>query len=42
LIDACLPVELKTLLRGTEVKTVREMGWQKLDNGKLLKSAQPI
>ena len=39
LIDACLPVELKTLLEGTEVKTARDMGWQRLDNGQLLSKA---
>lgn len=39
LIDACLPVELKTLLEGTEVKTTRDMGWQRLNNGDLLKEA---
>jgi hypothetical protein len=39
LIDACLPVELKALLEGTEVKTARDMGWQGLDNGQLLKRA---
>ena len=39
LIDACLPVELKTLLEGTEVKTARDMGWQQLDNGQLLNKA---
>lgn len=39
LIDACLPIELKTLLEGTEVKTPRDMGWQQLDNGQLLKKA---
>jgi len=39
LIDACLPVELKSLLEGTEVKTARDMGWQRLDNGSLLKAA---
>jgi predicted nuclease of predicted toxin-antitoxin system len=40
LIDACLPVELKTLLEGAEVKTARDMGWQRLDNGQLLKKAE--
>lgn len=39
LIDACLPVELKSLLRGEEVRTAREMGWQRLDNGQLLAKA---
>ncbi len=39
LIDACLPVELKNLLEGTEVKTARDMGWQRLDNGQLLNKA---
>jgi predicted nuclease of predicted toxin-antitoxin system len=39
LIDACLPVELKTLLEGTEVQTARDMGWQRLDNGQLLNKA---
>ncbi len=39
LIDACLPVELKNLLEGTEVKTARDMGWQRLDNGQLLSKA---
>jgi predicted nuclease of predicted toxin-antitoxin system len=39
LIDACLPVELKTLLEGTEVKSARDMGWQRLDNGHLLSKA---
>ncbi len=39
MIDACLPVDLKPLLRGTEVKTARDMGWQQLDNGELLEKA---
>ncbi len=39
LIDTCLPVELKTLLEGTEVKMARDMGWQRLDNGQLLSKA---
>ena len=39
LIGACLPVELKILLEGTEVKTARDMGWRGLDNGQLLKKA---
>ena len=39
LIDACLPVELKALLEGSEVKTAREMNWQQLDNGELLEKA---
>jgi hypothetical protein len=39
LIDACLPVELKGLLEATEVKTARDMDWQRLDNGQLLSKA---
>ena len=39
LIDACLPVELKGFLEGREVKTARDMGWQRLDNGRLLSKA---
>jgi hypothetical protein len=39
LIEAYLPVELKTLLEGTEIKTARDMGWQRLDNGQLLNKA---
>jgi predicted nuclease of predicted toxin-antitoxin system len=42
LIDACLPVELKTLLEGSEVKTAREIGWQQLDNGELLEKASGL
>lgn len=39
LIDACLPVDLRPLLQGAEVRTAREMGWQRLDNGQLLVKA---
>lgn len=40
LIDACLPVQLKRHLAGHDVKTAREMGWQKEKNGDLLRLAQ--
>jgi len=39
LIDACLPVQLKDHLPVPEVKTAREMGWQKKSNGELLELA---
>lgn len=40
LIDACLPVELKDHFLQFDVMTAREMGWQHLKNGELLKAAE--
>lgn len=40
LIDACLPVQLKTHLAAREVRTARELGWQLKKNGDLLAAAQ--
>ena len=37
LIDESLPIELKDALAGFDVSTVKEMGWQGLKNGELLK-----
>lgn len=39
LLDECLPVRLKNLLKEYEVFSVSEMGWRSLKNGKLLKTA---
>jgi predicted nuclease of predicted toxin-antitoxin system len=40
LIDACLPVQLKQQLPFSEVKTARDLGWQRKKNGELLELAQ--
>lgn len=37
LLDECLPVELAANLPGHSVKTVRQMGWLGIQNGRLLK-----
>ena len=39
LIDECLPKRLRKLLDEFEVRTVSEMGWRSLKNGKLLEAA---
>jgi hypothetical protein len=39
LLDECLPVRIKNLLKEFEVRSVSEMGWRSLKNGKLLKAA---
>ena len=36
LLDECLPRQLKQILVGHEVRTVREMGWGSTQNGALL------
>jgi predicted nuclease of predicted toxin-antitoxin system len=41
LLDECLPVRLGRLLIGHEVRTVRQMNWLGLSNGKLLVAADP-
>ena len=40
LLDENLPIALKDLLGGQEVRTVRDMGWLGLSNGNLLDAAQ--
>lgn len=37
LLDECLPVELAENLPGHTVRTVRQMGWLGVQNGRLLK-----
>lgn len=37
LLDECLPLELAAHLPGHEVRTVRDMGWLGIQNGRLLK-----
>ncbi len=39
LLDECLPVRLKKLLKEFDVFSVSEMGWKSLENGNLLKAA---
>lgn len=39
LLDECLPVRLKNLLKEYEVFSVSEMGWRSLKNGELLRAA---
>jgi predicted nuclease of predicted toxin-antitoxin system len=39
LLDECIPVRLKQHLTAYEVRTVSEMGWTSLKNGKLMKVA---
>lgn len=36
LLDECLPRKLKNALPGHDVKTVPDMGWASIKNGKLL------
>ena len=36
LLDHCVPVDLKPHIRGREVISVRDRGWQELDDGRLL------
>jgi len=40
LLDECLPRKLAGLLIGHEVRTVPEMGWASIENGKLLALAE--
>lgn len=39
LLDECLPIRLKYLLKEYDVFSVSEMGWRSLKNGKLLRAA---
>ena len=41
LFDHCVPRPLRRHLPGHEVVTARAMGWDKLENGKLLTAAEP-
>ncbi|HEY8666711.1 MAG TPA: DUF5615 family PIN-like protein [Tepidisphaeraceae bacterium] len=41
LLDECLPKRLGRLLPGHDVRTVRQMNWSGLSNGKLLAAADP-
>lgn len=36
LLDHCVPVDLTPHIRGHEVTSVRDKGWQELDDGRLL------
>jgi hypothetical protein len=40
LLDECLPRKLKLDIDGEVVKTVPEMGWTGIENGKLLRLAE--
>jgi hypothetical protein len=40
LLDECVPRRLRNFLPGHEIKTVPEMGWGGIKNGKLLAIAQ--
>ncbi|MGE0132228.1 MAG: DUF5615 family PIN-like protein [Blastocatellales bacterium] len=40
LLDHCSPATLKKHLEPHEVKTARQMGWGRLENGELLNEAQ--
>jgi predicted nuclease of predicted toxin-antitoxin system len=41
LLDECLPRRLAGMLTGHDVRTVRQMNWLGLSNGKLLSAADP-
>jgi hypothetical protein len=41
LLDECLPRKLKHDVRADLVKTVPEMGWASIENGALLRLAEP-
>jgi predicted nuclease of predicted toxin-antitoxin system len=41
LFDHCVPRPLRRHLPGHEIVTARAMGWDALDNGKLLAAAEP-
>ena len=41
LLDECLPKRLLRDLPGHDVRTVRQMNWQGLSNGRLLDAAEP-
>lgn len=40
LLDNCLPADLAAHIRGDEVKTAVEMGWDGLDDGPLLDAVE--
>lgn len=40
LLDNCVPDLFPTLFEGHEVKTARQLGWDKIANGQLLKAAE--
>jgi hypothetical protein len=42
LLDENIPVALTALLVGHDVKTVRDMGWTGLSNGRLLAAAEQL
>jgi hypothetical protein len=42
LFDHCVPKKLRRLLRPLTIKTTREMGWEELKNGRLLREAEQI
>jgi hypothetical protein len=41
LFDHCVPRALRRHLPGHEIVTARSMGWDRLENGKLLAAAEP-
>jgi hypothetical protein len=41
LLDECLPRKLKQNVRADFVRTVPEMGWASIENGALLRLAEP-
>ncbi len=41
LLDECVNPRLRLAFPGDEVKTVDEMGWRSLTNGRLMKAAAP-
>lgn len=41
LLDECLPRKLKHYVRADFVSTVPEMGWASIENGSLLRLAEP-
>lgn len=42
LLDECLPRKLKAMLTGHTARTVPEMGWAGIKNGKLLALMEPV
>jgi hypothetical protein len=41
IFDTCVPRPLRKLLPGHEIRTAQEMGWDKLQNGDLIRAAEP-
>lgn len=39
--DVCVPRPLRKHLPGHEVKTAQELGWNRLQNGDLIRAAEP-